>query len=180
MGELGGIGAELRHHDAEVDIGPRGTDRLLHEPSFERERPEVAADVDDAVLVRREAEVLGDLGHGSVVEQVAVHGGGLEHRHVLHAVAVQVRGEQLHELRIVHVRAVAAVVAQHERHADRSSARPIRRRREPATVEARFEHGALVGVDPSRPHYHRCTRPEGADTDAAVLTTAGRPARTTS
>ena len=60
MGELGRVGAQLRHDDAEVGVQPLTADGVLHEAALVGERPEVLADVDHTVGGRVEPEVGGD------------------------------------------------------------------------------------------------------------------------
>ena len=60
--ELGRVGAQLRHHDAQIGVDPRRADRLLHEATLEAEGAQVVADVDDPVVGGLEAEVARHLG----------------------------------------------------------------------------------------------------------------------
>ena len=50
MCELGRVGTQLRHHDADVRVEPGSADRLLDEPALVTVRAEVPADVDDAIF----------------------------------------------------------------------------------------------------------------------------------
>ena len=82
MRELGRVGTQLRHHDADVRVEPGRADRLLDEPALVAVRAEVPADVDDAIFHGVESEVRRHLRHRAVLVATAVHSRCLKHRHV--------------------------------------------------------------------------------------------------
>ena len=160
MRELGRVGAQLGHHDAQVGVQPGAADRLLDEAPVEHPGPHVRADVHDPVGRRGEAEVPGHRGDGAAGEQVAVHRRRLQHGHVGHAVLPQVPGQEVDQLGVADIGAVGAVIAQHERHPDGGRAGPPGQPVQARPVQALGQDRGLVGVGPAAAHHHLRPRAE--------------------
>ena len=134
VGHLDRVAAHLAEGDAEVGLLPGPPHRPLRQAAPIGVRDLFGGEVDQAVARRSEPHVAGDVLDAPAVVEAVIDVGGLDDGHVGASELVQASGQVGEQLGVGRVRAILAVIGEHEGRLDGHPQRPGRSAEGPLAV----------------------------------------------